>query len=162
MTQRRGRGPRALASLLPDVARKSLRSGGATLARLITDWPTVIGEKLAQHCVPRRLIDRGPEGDGATLVLAARGPVAVELQHLEPVLIERINGHLGYGAIKRIRLVQDAPPQARVRASRHTVPSEPSEASLPAVDSVDDEELRAALARLGSAVVGRARSDRKA
>jgi hypothetical protein len=161
MTPRRGRGPRALAALLPDVARKSLRSGGATLARLITDWPTVIGEKLAQHCVPRRLIDRAPEGEGATLVLAARGPVAIELQHLEPVLIERINGHLGYGAIKRIRLVQDAPPKARVRASRHVVPTGPSEASPPAVDIVEDEELRAALARLGSAVVRSTRSGRE-
>ena len=158
MKHGRGRGPRALATVLPDVARKSLRRGGATLARLIADWPTIVGEKLAQHCVPRRLSDRATDGEGATLVLGAHGPMAIELQHLEPVLIERINSHLGYGAIKRVRLVQDARPPAPKRTE--AAPVEPVDLPLQAVATVEDEDLRAALARLGAAVASRTRPGR--
>ncbi|MFO0995629.1 MAG: DUF721 domain-containing protein [Alphaproteobacteria bacterium] len=161
MNDRRGRGPKALGAVLPELARKSLRRGGATLARLVADWPTIVGETLAPYCVPRRLVDRDQENEAATLVLGAHGPIALELQHLEPVLIERINAHLGYGAIKRIRLVQDAPRQGPSRAKPPARPSEGPAQPLPDVGAVEDSELRAALARLGQAVAARAESPSK-
>ncbi|MGN6816220.1 MAG: DUF721 domain-containing protein, partial [Solirubrobacterales bacterium] len=48
--------------------------------------------------VPRRL-------HGGTLSVACAGPVAMELQHLAPELLARINAHLGRPVVERLRFV---------------------------------------------------------
>jgi len=40
--------------------------------------------------------------DGAVLEIRVEGAAALELQHSEPRVIERINAHFGYAAIRRL------------------------------------------------------------
>ena len=71
---------------------------------------------------------------------------------LEPQLLDRINGHFGYPAVARLRLVQAPFPRARARpaSSPPPVPSPQEQAEIgQLVAPVGDPELRAALARLG-------------
>ena len=42
----------------------------------------------------------------ATLVLRVEGPAAIEIQHLAPVILERVNRFLGWRAVGRIALRQ--------------------------------------------------------
>jgi hypothetical protein len=83
----------------------------------------------------------------------------MELQHLEPQLIEKINGYLGYGAIARVRLIQGPIQQAQRPAARPLPPrplSDEEEGALAKrLAGVGDPELRAALAALGRAVMAR-------
>ena len=59
---------------------------------------------------PRRVHEDDPEP--ATLVLRVEGPVALEIQHLSGVIIERVNRFFGWRAVGRIQIRQaplDAP-----------------------------------------------------
>lgn len=80
------------------------------------------------------------------------------MQHLEPLLVERVNGYFGYRAVARVRLVQGAVPHPDEAAP----PTRPSgEAERDAADlatrlaEVRDPELRAALKALGRSLAAR-------
>jgi hypothetical protein len=89
------------------------------------------------------------------LRLRVASAFATEAQHLEPVLIERINAFFGYGAVARLTLVQGPALNAPVAPPKLRPLSAVEQQALDArVAGVADPELRAALQRLGSAVAG--------
>lgn len=153
--ERRGRGTRALAALLPKIAAPAVRRRGFSAAEIVTRWDAIVGPALAVDCVPERIsFAHGARMDG-TLHILAFGPLALELQHMEPVLVERINTFCGYRAIARIAIKQTARRPRRTRAVRQP-PSAPDLARIADIESrtgtIGDEALRTALNRLGAAV----------
>jgi hypothetical protein len=93
--------PEAMGSLIPRLTRPAFRKRSAAGAQILADWPEIVGPALAAVTEPLRLTS-------GSLVLACSGPVAMELQHLAPELIARINAHLGRAAVERLRFVQQA------------------------------------------------------
>lgn len=151
---RRGGGPQALAVSLGKVARKALAHRNLAEQSLILDWPSIAGSDIACLCIPRGLTfqrrDRRLDG---TLVLGVRAGQATRIQHLEPQLIARINGYMGYRAVARLRLQQGAPPaQGAERPAQEPPPAETAETAAGRQDSLPDPALSAALARLGRAL----------
>jgi hypothetical protein len=144
---------------LADVARRTLadtfaRQGFAS-TELVTHWADIVGEEIAAHCEPMRL--KWPRGtdveapDPATLVLRVEGPIAIEIQHLSPVILERVNRFFGWRAVGRLALRQ-APLTRRAAPPVRPAPDPELTARLAATIDVADEGLRNALARLGAAI----------
>jgi hypothetical protein len=155
-SQRRKTGLRAVAAESDRVTAPIRRKRGLADAALISDWPEIIGAALAAECLPLR-IARGADGTGGTLHIRVSGALALELQHLQPQVIERINGYFGYRAIGRIAL-QQGPVRERKPAARKpaTPPSKEDAAALAAqLDTVADDDLRHALEALGRGILGR-------
>jgi hypothetical protein len=154
---RRGGGLRRLPDLLRRVLEPAARRRGLAEARLLTDWATVVGPLLATRCHPIRLSPR-PDGRGGTLVLHVNGAAALELQHSEPQILDRINGYFGYDAVARLRLIQAPLPRSNdppTRSARCGL-SDAEEAEIAqAVRAIDDPELRTALQALGRSLKGR-------
>ncbi len=148
---RRGGGLRRLPELLVRVLDPAARRRGLTEVRLLTDWPLVIGPELGARCQPVRL-SRSASGSGGVLTVHVGGASALELQHSEPQLLERINDFFGYPAVARLRLIQ-APPVRPVKraapAPTRPLAADELEGLAAAVALVRDPELRAALASLG-------------
>ncbi|RFD18443.1 DUF721 domain-containing protein, partial [Komagataeibacter melaceti] len=92
--------PRSMAVLLPRISTPVFRKQSPAAVQVMTDWPDIVGPNLAASTVPRRLY-------GGTLTVACSGPVAMELQHLAPAVIARINTTCGHGVVKRLKMVQD-------------------------------------------------------
>jgi len=148
---RRGGGLRRMPELLGRLLDPAARRRGLAEARLLTDWATVIGPHLAARCQPVKLA-RDAGGRGGVLMLHVSGPAALELQHSQPQVIERINGYFGYPAVGRLRLIQ-APRRPPVKPPRRC-PIRSLDATECAeidrlVQPIADAELRAALTRLG-------------
>jgi hypothetical protein len=142
---KRYRGPRKIAELLPAIAGQAIRRYGFAEARLLTHWRALLGETLGARTVPVRLRFPFGERQGGVLVIRASGPVALEVQHLAPQLIERLNGFFGYPAVVALRIEQGPVPHA-TPLSRGPEPA--LDADDPALKAVSDEALRQALARL--------------
>ena len=157
MTSRR-QGLRAIARELPDVTRSALAKRGFAAARVIADWPEIVGAALAQSSIPERLMR--PRGlEAATLVVRVSPGAALELQHAHDQVIERVNGYFGFRAVDRLRLVQ-GPIKTRQRAAVPTLtPLSPAaEKDLETtLAPLANSPLHDSLARLGRAVRGRAR-----
>jgi hypothetical protein len=144
---------------LADLVRRTLadtfaRQGFAS-TELVTHWDDIVGAEVAVHCEPLRLKwPRGSDVDQpepATLVLRVEGPIAIEIQHLAPVILERVNRFFGWRAVGRLSLRQ-APLARRAAPPVRPAPDPQATAQLAATLDVADEELRNALARLGAAI----------
>lgn len=152
---RRGNGLRAVAASVAHVAGPALRKRGLAQGRLLTDWAEIVGAKLAEQSRPEKLVPAKGTDGGGTLEIRVSGPWAVEIQHLAPVLIERINRYFGYAAVGRLRLVH-APLSGKLAVPRPAAarPDPAAEAALDAtLAGVEDEALREALAGLGRALL---------
>ncbi len=166
MPPRQRKGLRAVAAESDRVTAPIRQKRGLAEAALISDWPDIIGAALAAECVPLR-ITRGTGGNGGTLHIRVSGALALELQHLQPQVIERINGYFGYQAIGRITLQQGPIREHKPAAHKPAIPpSEEDAAALAAqLDNIVDGDLRQALDALGRGVLSRkqrtARADTK-
>ncbi len=151
------RGPLALSTLVGRVLDPLSAKRGFANAELIAAWPQIAGPRYAETTQPENIAwPRGPGAqDGGTLTLRVEPSVALYLQHETGQLIERVNGFLGFGAVRRIRIVQKPlERKARKRVVEAPALSASEEAELDgAVAGIDHDGLRDALKRLGRGVL---------
>lgn len=144
------------------LIRKPLAKRGFAQAELLTEWDAVVGAQTAELVRPLRLSHTAKDGMGGTLTLGVLGVRALEAQHQEPAIIERVNAHYGYRAVARVRLAQLGPEAFR-KAKSAAIPPEPSPKQLAelksAVKPISDEGLRDALERLGRNIATRTTPD---
>lgn len=158
---------RAVGSFVPKLTQTAFEKFGFSIVALLTDWPTIVGPKLAQYTVPDRIkwprgveyadgeASSGPRR-GATLCILVEPARALDVQYQGALIIDRINAYFGYRAIAELRLQQEtvahvpelAPP------ARKPVPVLPPD---PALAAIPDDALRSALLRLEASVMARLR-----
>ncbi len=156
MDKKRASGLRAIGAESSRATGAIRRKRGFFEASVFSDWTAIVGPDLSGQCVPLRLV-RGPEGEGGTLHVRVTGPLALELQHLEPQVIERINGFYGFRAVASLRMHQ-GPIAAAKKPARQTKPVAAPEdiATLDGqLEAVTDPDLREALRKLGESVIAR-------
>lgn len=146
---------RPLAVLATPLLSESFRRQGFASADLVTRWAEIVGTDIAAHAEPQKIQwPRVPEGEPpqpGTLVLRVEGPAAIEIQHLAPVILERVNRFFGWQAVGRLSLRQA--PLAR-RADRRVAAPDPQRTAEVAatLERIEDGPLRDAVARLGAAI----------
>jgi len=145
-----------LSVLLGGVFADAFAKQGFAARELVTRWADIAGPEIAATTEPLKIqwprpVEGQPQ-EPATLVLRVEGPMALEIQHTSDVILQRVNRFLGWNAVGRLALRQA--PLSR-RASRKP-PPKPDAAAVAKVEatltSVEDDELRAALARLGASI----------
>ena len=157
---KRAGGLRPVATTLPKITRKALGRRGLAEGSLIAEWPEIVGETLAARCLPIKLSFADPKRRAeGTLILQVESAWTLELQHLAPQLIERINQTLGYAAVARLNFRQGPlpgrpkpPGPARLEPGPDPEPaaeSDGSEAAPALAEPIEDERLRAILEDLG-------------
>lgn len=151
-------GMRSLAETVAKLTRPVFGRRGFAGGAIIAEWPAIVGESLANHSAPERVsYPPGSTTEGTLRLRIARGGLATELQHLEPVLIERINGYFGYRAVARLQFVHGPLPERsspKPPSTRPLTAEEEKQLSDHLVD-VEDPKLRHVLEDLGRSIIGR-------
>ena len=152
---------KSLAGSVSRIAAPILGKRGFAEAEMVLQWAAVVGEELARLSAPVKLSfgTPGTKEAGArvngTLQLRVAPGTAIEFQHLEPVIVERINTFFGYRAVARLALRQGPlPRRAMAPPPPRTLSVAESRSLESSLDGIADPELRAALERLGRAVIG--------
>jgi len=159
-SETRTRGPRPVSQSIDRMTKGLLGKHGFIHGAIATKWPEIVGDSMARHTQPEKIVFSRDGATGGTLHLKTdSGAFATELQHQEPQIIERINMFFGYRAVVRIKLIQ-GPLPALHKGERRTEPPRPLNESeikglAGAVANVDDPELKEALERLGENILGR-------
>lgn len=147
--------PRPIADLVGRCLGDVFARQGFASSELVTHWPEIVGDEIANLAEPLKIQWGREDGleaaEPATLVLRVEGPAAIEVQHLSPVILERLNQFLGWRAVGRIRLRQ-APNPVAATPRRPKPPTAAETEAVAKTLSVEDQSLRDALARLGAAV----------
>jgi hypothetical protein len=146
---------RPLADLVGDTLQSTFARQGFAAIDIISHWEDIVGPELAGHTEPLRLVwpRRDDPFSAGTLTVRVEGAWALELQHLAPIIMERVNRYFGWACVGRLSIRQG--PVVR-KARSKAPPAEPSAEAVEAVEKslgdFEDEQLKASLARLGALV----------
>jgi len=152
--------PKPLADLLDACLDKTLAAQGFAAADVVVAWAEIAGERLAAVSHPLKLDwprrQAGAErAEPATLTVRVEGAFALEMQHMAPVVIERVNVYYGWRCIGKLVLKQG--PVRRLPKKRPSPPvlrPEDRQRIDRVLAPIEEDGLKAALDRLGQAVVG--------
>ncbi|MBN8530541.1 MAG: DUF721 domain-containing protein [Alphaproteobacteria bacterium] len=146
-----------LGDALPAVTTPAFKKLGFHEARLVRDWPAIVGESLASQSRPQRLtFPRDKKTDGILRVEASPG-FALEMQYMESTILERIAAYFGFRAVSRLQIKQafDFHMPATAKPKPHAAPVTLPEALHDQLNVTSDDALRKALAALATGVHGR-------
>lgn len=123
--------------------------------QIISNWPAIVGEELAQLTAPEKLTwsnpptatREGQNGQSAILHIRVDGPMSIEVQHMAGQIIERVNRYLGAPLVQALRILQAPVPGPRLPTQQDkVVAAKPGDINEP------EDALEAALVRLGAAI----------
>ncbi len=155
---KRGGAPKTLAQQVGKITKPIFGGRGFADGAIVNDWPAIAGDHLAGHSMPERITYPHGKKDHGTLHLRIdNGGLAMELQHLEPVLVEKINAYFGFAAIERLHITQGPLPKAPndERSPVRSLSEIEEKGLLKCLSDVEDEELHLALEGLGRAILGK-------
>jgi hypothetical protein len=145
----RSRRARAVSDMLPEIGGAAFRRFGFVQSSIVSRWREIVGERYAAVSAPESI--RFPPGrkSAGVLSLVVEGAHAPMMQHVAPVIIERVNRFFGYAAVERVAfrqgMVQVQKAKARVAPpSLRPVPPGLGDSLV----GIGDPELRACLEAL--------------
>ena len=143
--------PRSAGELVGDIGGQSFRRFGFVQASIVSRWGEIVGERYAKVSSPESI--RFPAGKkaGGVLTLLVDGAHAPLIQHLTPLIVERVNRFFGYAAVNRIVFRQGKPPAPDARPERPQLRPVPKELGE-GLREIADPELRACLESLASRI----------
>lgn len=145
--------PKTLSACVEPLTRPALKAQGLAGSKILTEWPAIVGKELAQHTMPERLnFPQGKKTDG-TLVISTENGFATHVQHMQPVILERLASYFGYQAVKRITISHGWVPDV-VKTEKIAMKASLPKGSYALTDGVEDDELRETLASLARTLSG--------
>jgi hypothetical protein len=144
---------RAAGELVGDIAGTTFKRFGFVQGAVVSRWAEIVGDRYAKVSTPESIrFPSGKKSDG-TLTLSVEGAHAPLMQHLAPLIMDRVNRFFGYAAVGKIAFRQgrSAKPPAKVeRPSSAPIPKELGEG----LRQIADPELRACLESLAGKLAG--------
>jgi hypothetical protein len=138
--------PKPVSRIIEPVIKPIYKKHGFAEHRILTEWEAIAGKELAAYSVPQKLVRKSLH------ILAASGR-ALELQHMQPVILDRIATYFGYRAVEKITFLQTGSAIFRKSPAKKRM----KEAAAAGTDTAfpvtcEDEALRKALLALGNAL----------
>jgi hypothetical protein len=142
---------RAAGELVGAIGDQSFRRFGFVQGSIVSRWGEIVGERYARVSSPESI--RFPTGKkaGGVLTLLVDGAHAPLIQHLTPMIVERVNRFFGHPAINRIVFKQGKPPAPAARPERPPLVAVPKQLGE-GLREIADPELRACLESLGARI----------
>jgi len=143
--------PRAAGELVGDIGGQSFRRFGFVQSSIVSRWPEIVGERYAKVSCPESIKFPAGKKAGGALTLLVEGAHAPLIQHLAPMIMERVNRFYGYSAVNRVIFRQGKPPASAARPKRPPLAPVPKELGE-GLREIADPELRACLESLGAQI----------
>jgi hypothetical protein len=144
---------RACGDLVSDIAGTSFKRFGFIQGAIIGRWAEIVGQRYARVSSPESIRFPAGKKSGGTLTLSVEGAHAPLMQHLGPLIIERVNRFFGYEAVSKIAFRLGRAPKVDakpVRPAAAPISKELGEG----LRQIADPELRACLESLAGKLAG--------
>ncbi len=144
--------PKTLGSVVEPLTRPVLKKQGLARTRILTEWSTIVGPELARHCAPEKLSFPAGKKNSGTLTISVEHGFNTELQHMTPLILERLASYFGYAAVSRIVISHgwQVPMEKLPAKPRRALPAE----CVTLTDGVEDPLLKDALRSLARTLAG--------
>jgi len=144
---------RACGDLVGEIAGTSFKRFGFVQGAVVSRWAEIVGERYASVSAPESIRFPAGKKSAGTLTLSVEGAHAPLIQHLGPMIIERVNRFFGYEAVGKIAFRQGRAPRPQSNVQR------PAAAPVPkalgeGLRQIADPELRTVLESLAGKLAG--------
>jgi len=145
----RGGRARSAGDIVGRVGGVAFKRFGFIQSAVVSRWTEIVGERYARVSSPESI--RFPAGrkTAGVLTLLVEGAHAPLMQHLTPLIIERVNRFFGYQAVDRLVFRQGRPAAAPAPVKRPELRAVPKELGE-GLRQIADPELRACLESLAA------------
>jgi hypothetical protein len=153
----RGGRARSVSEMVPDVGRAAFRRFGFVQSSIVSRWSEIVGEKYANVTAPESI--RFPQGkrEQGTLNMTVSSAHAPMIQHVEPIIIERVNRFFGYPAVSRVIMRQGTIARTEPKKPKPELVAVPLELG-DSLRTIADPELKAVLESLARGVATKSRN----
>jgi hypothetical protein len=143
--------PRPAGEYVGDIGGQSFRLFGFVQHSIVSRWGEIVGERYAKVSSPESIKFPAGKKAGGVLTLLVDGAHAPLIQHLTPMIVERVNRFFGYAAINRIVFRQGKPPAPTPKPERPQLRPVPKELGE-GLREIADPELRHCLESLAAQI----------
>jgi hypothetical protein len=144
---------RACGDLVGDVAGTTFKRFGFVQGAVVSRWAEIVGDRYSKVSTPESIRFPAGKKSGGTLTLSVEGAHAPLMQHLAPLITDRVNRFFGYEAVSKIAFRQGRAPQAAPKPRRPESAPVPKELGE-GLRQIADPELRTVLESLASKLAG--------
>jgi hypothetical protein len=144
---------RPCGELVGEIAGTTFKRFGFVQGAVVSRWAEIVGERYARVSTPESI--RFPAGKkaGGTLTLRVEGAHAPLMQHLGPLIIERVNRFFGYEAVSKLAFRQGRAARAEAKLQRPAAAAVPRELGE-GLRQISDPELRTVLESMAAKLAG--------
>jgi hypothetical protein len=143
--------PRAAGELVGDVGGQSFRRFGFVQHSIVSRWAEIVGDRYSKVSCPESIKFPAGKKAGGVLTLLVDGAHAPLIQHLTPMIVDKVNRFFGYAAINRIVFRQGKPPAPTPKPERPQLRAVPKELGE-GLREIADPELRHCLESLAAQI----------
>ncbi|NJC05232.1 hypothetical protein GGQ97_001025 [Sphingomonas kaistensis] len=142
---------RAAGDLALGVGGMAFKKFGFVQGAVVSRWTEIVGERYARVSTPESIRFPAGKKSGGTLTLAVDGAHAPLLQHLAPMIMERVNQFFGYEAVVKVVFRQGGRPRPSAKPARPAPAPVPRELGQ-GLREIPDLELRTMLENLAGKI----------
>jgi len=142
---------RAAGDLVGEVGGMAFKRFGFVQSAIVSRWAEIVGERYAKVSSPESIRFQAGRKSSGVLTLLVEGAHSPLLQHLSPLIIERVNRFFGYEAVNRVVFRQGKPPARKAQPARPKLTPVPKELGE-GLRQIADPELRACLESLAGRI----------
>lgn len=142
-----------MGEILPQLSDAAFKKKAKAESEILTRWPVIVGSDIAGKTLPRK-ISFARNNEKTVLVLDVSNSDALEIQHMEPVILEKISSYFGFRIIEKIKLVQGK--DKAIKEEKTVAVDECDDIDMVQeinVPLIKDDELQAALRKLKKSLV---------
>jgi hypothetical protein len=147
---RQGRA-RAAGDLALGIGGLAFKRFGFVQGAVVSRWTEIVGERYAKVSTPESIRFPAGKKSGGTLTLGVDGAHAPLLQHLAPMIMERVNLFFGYEAVVKVAFRQGNRTKATAKPLRPAPAPVPRELGQ-GLREIADTELRTMLENLAGKI----------
>lgn len=159
-SERNTHGLTNFAKTVKPVLQQLLGENGMMLLELLNSWNEIVGENIANYCLPQSISFRKNERtDGCLNLRVSAGAFAMEIQQRQRQIIEKVNTFFGYPAVSKLKICQtgntenfSAGKKSIDKMKKNVVSAEEESYITELIKDINNEELRQALKNIGRTV----------
>lgn len=167
--QRHARGLSSISQTILPFAKQVLGKKGFVEVDILTNWHKIVGDELADYSFPQKIdFKRDQKNNGILHLNVPSGAFALEIQHREKFIIEKINTYFGYCAVSGLKIIQnndmsldDMKKINQPKPKKSLVTHEEENYIKELAEDVNNSKLKEILVKLGNSVFNNNKRENK-
>lgn len=148
----------SLGSIFVPLVKDIMSAEDFVEADILLNWRDIVGQEMASFAYPIKVKYNHRENIRTLYIEVPVGGFALEMQHKEGYLLEKLNAYFGYKAVHKINISQNIKLKPQIKPMKKaqeeiTLNEEEKKYMEDVVADIKDEKLKEILTKLGKSVI---------